>query len=299
MSFVKNLLKGIFVFVTLITYLFAVLMGALYFIGGLGYKYHSDAVDITAYVFIGASLLLLLTFILSAVMSFRLERGRFLRCCSTLFILVAFILSSVLGTYAFIYNAIVGPNGCSYTENVEHYGKYDETVVVDDHFPKVITDDMTVVKFSYYYKQADIYQIDLYLEVRFENEDIMQRYIDDAIASFGEYGAVRYENPYNPNYTDVLRGNIIWKSNEQDDVISEISFTEYGDIPRVEMYYTGISYSYDELTLIYNYTSIGSDIFVGNDPDNGEYYPKYLEHFGISWNEENNFLYKKSEGTSQ
>ena len=26
---------------------------------------------------------------------------------------------------------IVGPNGCSYTENIEHYGKYDETVPSD------------------------------------------------------------------------------------------------------------------------------------------------------------------------
>lgn len=48
----------------------------------------------------------------------------------------------------------------------------------------------------------------------------------------------------------------------------------------------------DDMTVIYNYTAIGSDIEVGNDPDAGEYYPKYLEKFNVEHDSENDFGYE-------
>ena len=49
------------------------------------------------------------------------------------------------------------------------------------------------------------------------------------------------------------------------------------------------NYEEGELTIIYNYTYIGSDIFVGDNPDKGEYYPKFLERFGVEWSKDNDF----------
>ena len=49
------------------------------------------------------------------------------------------------------------------------------------------------------------------------------------------------------------------------------------------MRHSAVTYSYDELTVIYNYTRVGSDLAVGDDPDMGEYYPKYLKRFNVEW----------------
>ena len=63
----------------------------------------------------------------------------------------------------------------------------------------------------------------------------------------------------------------------------------------VNMIYRSISYSYEELTIIYNYTDIGDDIEIGHDPDYGKFYPKYLEKFGVQHDPKNNFEYRYSE----
>ena len=272
-----------------LSFLSVAFWGFLYYWGGLSHLYYSRDVVISLCIFVVATIIAFAVFILINVMMFRGKKIIRIIC---IILLVVFLPVALYGSLiGMIGGMILGPNGCSYTEDINNYGKYDKNYNIN-YFPESITDDMTVVKFSYFYKYIDTYQDDIYLEVTFENREIMDEYLTKAKNSFSEKGYLTYQNPYNPKYTDIIEKTWVISSNEDGDLAASINFEGDEDYRYVDMVYKSITYSYDELTIIYNYTSIGSDIEVGNNPDEGEYYPKYLERFGVEWNEENSFNYE-------
>lgn len=258
----------------------------IYYLGGIGYMYHSQGV-VNAFcwacVIIALSLMLFISVI---VFMFKGKRGIKIACA--ILLIISIPISAYAGLLGMGTN-ILRTNGCSYTEDIVNYGKYDNENPIA-YFPESITEDMTVIDFSYFCTYIDIFQTDIYLEVEFSNKDTMEKYLNTAKAAFSEKGFIEYENPYNSKYTDIIENDWVLYSNNY--YASSIEFDGNTDYKYVEMAYYSVSYSYDELTVIYNYTDIGSDIECGNDPDNGEYYPRFLTRFNIEWNKANNFFKK-------
>ena len=185
--------------------------------------------------------------------------------------------------------AVLGPNGYSYTEDIANYGVYDKEFGYS-HFPEAISEDMEVVDFCYYFKYVDARQIDLYLEVQFENEETMEMYLAEAIASFSQ--TQTFSNPYDPSYTDVIADEWALLSPEGN-FAAYIEFDSGSsvDYKYVEAGYAAVSYSYEDLTIIY------TGIYVGSDLEITDHYPRYLERFGVEWDPKNDFsvTYEKQE----
>ena len=250
----------------------------IYFYDGLDYMYYSQGVVtavVIACVIIALSLALLALVI---ILMFKGNIGVRITCSMLLiFFIPVSIVASFLGC-AVIY---FGPYGCSYTEDIGNYGNYDFKIS-NDYFPQSITEEMTVVDFSYFYKYVDTYQMDIYLEVKFSDKGTMEKYLNTAKDTFSENGFLEYENPYNSKYTDIIKRDL------------RIDFVERDDYKYVEMRCCSVTYSYEELTIIYNYTNIGNDIQYGNNKDNGEYYPHYLKRFNVEF-DENNSVFNKGQ----
>ena len=286
---IKKAGKILLTVISVLSFICLAFWGCVYYFGGLSYLYYGSGVVIDICIFVAVAILIFALLIAGIVMMFRSKKIIRIICAIliVIFIPVAFYFSYAGMLISFLF----GSNGCSYTEDINNYGKYDREYNFS-YFPESVTDDMTVVNFSYYHKYIDVYQDDIYLEVTFENREIMDEYLTTAKNSFSEKGYLTYQNPYNQQYTDIVEND---KHTYSDKTVchgASINFRGDEDYRYVDMWYKSITYSYDELTIIYNYTSIGSDIEVGNNPDEGEYYPKYLERFGVEWNEENSFNYE-------
>ncbi len=245
-----------------------------YFYDGLNYMYYSRGVVnavVLSLLIIALSLALL---VLVIVLMFKGKiRARI--TCSIL--LIFFIpVSMVAGLLGSAVNYF-GPYGCSYTEDIANYGSYDYKFSTA-YFPQSITEEMTVVGFSYFYKYVDTFQTDIYLEVKFSDKSTMEKHLNTAKDAFSENGFLEYQNPYNSKYTDIIGSDL------------SIDFVERGDYKYVEMRCYSVTYSCEELTIIYNYTNIGSDLAYGNDHDNGEYYPHYLTRFNVEFDPSNSFF---------
>ena len=248
----------------------------IYFYDGLDYMYYSQGVVnavIIACVIIALSLVVLVFII---VLMFNGNIGARITCSM---LLIFFIPVSIVASYLGFAINYFGPYGCSYTEDIGNYGNYDFKIS-NDYFPESITEEMTVVDFSYFYKYVDTYQMDIYLEVKFSDKATMEKYLNTAKSTFSENGFLEYENPYNSKYTDIIKRDL------------SIDFVERDDYKYVEMRCCSVTYSYEELTIIYNYTDIGSDIQYGNNKDNGEYYPHYLKRFNVEFDESNSVFNK-------
>ncbi|MBQ3074077.1 MAG: hypothetical protein IJD19_05415 [Ruminococcus sp.] len=262
---------------------------AQYYLGALSHLYYSRDVVVSVYLFIGISVLSLAVFTAIVIMMYRCKKVISIICA---ILLILFIPAALLGSFIdMLALGISGPNGCSHTTDIENYGKYDDNMSIS-YFPDSITEDMTVVDFSYYYKYVDISHTDLFLEVRFNNKETMDKYLTTAKSAFSKNGTLTYQNPYNPIYTDIIENTWVSLSANDGYLASYIEFGNFDSYKYVDMNYSSISYSYEELTIIYNYTYIASDIEVGNNPDDGEYYPKFLERFNVEWNPENTFKYE-------
>jgi hypothetical protein len=199
---------------------------------------------------------------------------------------VSYFATIVGASFAIVF----GPNGCSYTENIANYGDYGEEAKLPSHFPDEITDDMTVVKYAYYYKYIDIDQFDIYLEVKFKDSETMKKYLDTAKSEFSEKGVEEYKNPYNENYTDVIAYQYwSWKKDEWKLDHSSVWFNDNEEYKYVEFEYNTITYSYDGLTIIFTYTDVGNDTEIGNEPNKARCYPQLLQRFKVDWSQENNF----------
>lgn len=270
-----------------LSFLCAAFWGSMYHVGGYRYLYHSQAVEKQLYLFF--TIVILILVLLVALIALMFKSKKPIRIISTIlliFFTLFFFFSSVFAT---LFAEIIGPNGCSYTEDIANYRKYDNNFS-PDYFPACITDDMTVVQFAYYYKYADCDQNDLYLEVKFETEETMNAYLERVKNAFSENGFISYPNPYDSKYTDIIEKEWIVSSASYGDFASVIEFYENDNYTKyVDMKYYSVSYSYDELTMIYNYTDIGSDILFGYNPDKGYYCPKYLERFNVEYDTTNDF----------
>ena len=259
----------------------------IYYLGVFDYMYHSqDGVNLfyRACVIIAISLALFVSVI---VLMFKGKRGIKIACA--ILLIISIPISAYVGLLGMAVN-VLGTNGCSYTKDISNYGKYDRENSIA-YFPGSITEDMTVIDFSYFYTYIDTYQTDIYLEVKFSDKDTMEKYLNTAKSAFSEKGFIEYENPYNSKYTDIVENDWVIYS-DGGYRASTIEFDGNMDYKCVDMTYYSVSYSYDELTVIYNYTDIGSDIECGNNPDNGEYYPRFLTRFNIEWDKANNFFQK-------
>ena len=261
----------------------------LYFCSGHSYLYINQEVINDMLVFFAVAILVLAVYVAIIIIMFKSKKAISIVC---IILLILSIPASVFGSFVWMLGTgIIGPNGCSYTEDIANYGKYDKTYKIP-YFPSTITEDMTIVDFVYFYKYIDIGQTDIYLEVQFDDTEIMDEYLKLAKNSFSENGIITYQNPYNPKYTDIIENRWVTYSSKDESYASFIAFEGDEDYRYVDMNYYSITYSYDELTIIYNYTSVGSDLQVGNKPNDGEYYPKFLERFGVEWSSVNNFEYK-------
>ena len=261
---------------------------ASYYIDALGFMYHSDGVVRDVCIFLSIVSILFVALIIIIVKAIRAKDGRialFFGVASGVAIVSFF--SFIFGLGLIIAN---GTNGCSYTEDIANYGKYDKELKFD-HFPDEITDDMTVIKYAYYYKYVDSSHYDIYLEVKFDDAQAMEKYLETAKEAFSENGIITYQNPYDPKYTDIIMNTQRILSRDGA-FASEIEFEGAVDRKCVDMIYSSITYSYEDLTIIYNDTCISDDITLGNDPDKAEYYPQFLEHFGVEWSPDNNFSYE-------
>ena len=67
--------------------------------------------------------------------------------------------------------AAQGSTNISHTTDIENYGIYDYPEKMPDFFPKEITEEMTPVKFSYYYDNSWDWCYELYLEVKMTEQE--------------------------------------------------------------------------------------------------------------------------------
>ena len=143
----------------------------IYFYDGLDYMYYSQGVVnavIIACVIIALSLVVLVFII---VLMFNGNIGARITCSM---LLIFFIPVSIVASFLGSAINYLGPYGCSYTEDIGNYGNYDFKIS-NDYFPESITEEMTVVDFSYFYKYLDTYQMDIYLEVKFSDKRTMEK----------------------------------------------------------------------------------------------------------------------------
>lgn len=280
---------GIISLFSLLTFLFASSVFAEYYIDALGYRFCNIWVIVDACIFIVVFLALLaaVIYLIVKVIKNTLDDSHDITLTLLLAIPIVSIFAFVAGFLMLFAN---GSNGCSYTEDINNYGQYEIRESAIAYFPEKITDEMNVVKYSYYHKSIGSSYYDIYLEVRFDDVEAMERCLEVARASFTDNGYVEYTNPYDPTYTEIVENESRIYSNEGD-FISSIEFRgeEY---KYVSMLYHSVSYSYDNMTVIYNFTQTTSEINVGNDPDAGKFYPRYLEKFGVEWNPEHDFRYE-------
>ena len=255
----------------------ALFSGDYYLSGVFYYRYASESLFREAKMFLLWLLILLAVILLGALFLVATKSKMVLKICVAAGLL-GFILCLPYASCVHFLDIIFEVHGCSYTEDIANYGSYDEQYGVPSHFPAEITEEMTVTDFSYYYKYNDVSHFDQYLEVRFENRETMERYLNQALEPWGTGGTVSYPNPYDAGYTDVL-----FKDDYQ---YSYVQFDGPKDRPTVRMRYAAVCYSYEELTVIYTDTRTDTQMMLGNDPDRGVYTPRYLLRFGAEWDEE-------------
>ncbi len=288
----RKFLKILLVVISFLSFLGVAFWWGIYFLNGLTYLYHDENVVKRIYDFCAIAFLVLAVVILLVTIFLSRKSSMFAKVISTILLIVFDIVAFFAGFMGMLI-LVLGGYGCSYTEDVANYGKYDEGAhILADHFPEKITGDMTVVDFVYYYTYIDANQEDLYLEVTFNDGDMMESYLNVAMDAFSENGLIVTQNPYNDKYTDVYENRWVLWSGKYGSLTTSIIFDDTEPCNYVDMYYSSITYSYDELTIIYNFTGIGSDIIKGGNPNEGYYIPKFLQRFGVEYSEENNYMYK-------
>lgn len=264
----------------------------IYYFGAFSYLYHSNGV---LYDFcLACALILAAVIVLIVLIRNMFKAGKFIRVVSVIILTVAIPLFAFSSFILMLLVGLFGPNGCSYTEDIENYGKYDENVehYIPSYFPEDITDEMNVVQYVYFDKYVDIEQSDFYLEVRFESKEIMDKYLTSAKEKMlgnnstdrVKHELFEYRNVYDANYTDVILCHSVsgeWKTYNRIEFFVE-------NHPTVDMDYKVISYSYDDLTIIYSKTFLTrGDILYGNDHDAGNYCPVYLQRFDVTYDPKN------------
>ena len=274
----------------LFAFAFAFFISAIVVLGEEFYLYPQGiSVELIVYWVIAAILLFAIMVLLLIYYWKTIFHGFGHQILYFLLVIIYIIMLLVAGWLSAATFVLMGPQGHSYTEDIENYGAYDYSYS-PAHFPKSITEDMEVIKFSYFYKYADAHQIDVYLEVRFDSKEKFDLYLNEAIEAFGENGVYTYENPYDSSFTDVIEKDCTrWIPRNDIRYAAVIEMATNDTYEYVDMIYRSVSYSQDELIIIYNLTDIGSDIKVSY------YYPAYLKRFGVEFDEKNTFVYEYTE----
>ena len=250
-----------------INFFFVALFSGYYYCRWLGvYDYVNDGAVIGTIIW--AVVMLVSIAILVVLLVFlhrKTEKHKALKMLNLDILMLLLPISAFTAIY-FLSMIVFGNTvGYSYTENVEHYQEIIESEenAIYTHFPDINDEDMEVVNFSHFFKVTDHGRYDVFLEVRFDDRETMERYVSQAISELGERYGKTYQNPYNSSYTDSVK--------EKYDIHWDFDHDDHCDI---DAYYQGISYSYDDMTVLYVYTDI-------EGISTKEYLPKYLQYFGI------------------
>ena len=275
---------------SLFAFAFAFFFSALVVLGEEFYLYPQGiSVELIVYWVIAAILLFAIMVLLLIYYWKTIFHGSGHQILSFLLVIIYFIMLSKAGGLSIAAYAFMGPQGHSYTEDIENYGAYDFSYS-PAHFPKAITEDMEVIKYSYFYKRVGTHQTDIYLEVRFDSKEKFDLYLNEAIEAFGENGVYTYENPYDSSFTDVIEKDCTrWIPRNDIRYAAVIEMVTDDTYKYVDIIYRSVSYSQDELIIIYNLTDLGDGI------EASYYYPAYLKRFGVEFDAKNNFVYEYTE----
>lgn len=275
-------LKIILTIISSLVFIGLVFFTAIYYIDGLFYIQYSKKSIIYALLSILILSILTFLFILLIIKMFKSKHTK--KCTCLLIILTPFFFYlMIIRLFILMFG---GSYGCSYTENIKNYKIVDYDVTIPSYFPENITDDMTVIKYAYYHKQIETCNTDLYLEVKFNDLSTMENYLSIA-KQINNEELIEYQNPYNDKYTDIFKGKY-YSTDDSELCNNYVIFNPSGSLL---INYESISYSYEELTIIYNYTkTYTDDIYVGDHKEKGEYYPKFLERFNVEPTNENEFF---------
>ena len=273
----KKILTDLLASIAIICFaLFALLSLSFHF--GYLYYYEFYTMDSVVASIVWTALLIIISIFFVLLLRF---------VCKTkkLAVLVALIVVfAYLSVYSFFACAF-GYNGCDYTEDIANYDRFGANV---KYFPEEINDDFEVVDYSYYHTLCDTDHTEIYLEVRFDNREMMEEYLSSAIFALGSSSGVQeYQNPFCSTYTDVVadRGAMM-RLGSGEAFSAYIDCDSYQKHRYVQANYDAISYSYEDLSIIYVHLDIGSDISIDH------YYPKYLRRFDVEWNSDIEFYVK-------
>ena len=230
------------------------------------YKFPSENVYSHASYFVISALIMLVLLVVMLIFSKNIIIKVLYFSTSFIFLLIAFL--------SIIYILVVGYNGYSYTTDPNNYLETDYFVYEKNYFPSEIKEDMKNIKYGYFFDDADINSMEIYLEVTVENEEDLYRYIKNTLKKIGEDNVILMDNPYLNGYkTYYLKGSKINLS------LIDGKKTVYG----YSTNFFSLNYSLEDKTIIWILSKMPSDVF--------SYYHEsfYFQRFNISVYEEYSF----------
>ena len=152
-------------------------------------------------------------------------------------------------------------------------------------FPKEIPSNSSVVNFSYYYEAPHGECYDVYLELKFQTTDELEKHITTILAQieaenredptqfYAHDGNLYHSecNPYNSDYTDVFSTETLVWTGDQYFVGYSVSPEDHKEY---QAHYAIVSYSLEDLTVIHT-------VAVGRSKAS-QHSLKYLERFNIT-----------------
>ena len=232
--------------ISLVTFLNALSIFASYYIDALGYAYHSDKVVHDAYVF-GIIAALLIIFVLTLIILAIFSKNKRTGIVSKFILVAIFILSICAFLVGLSMLLVNGSNGCSYTEDIENYVNSDNDDFRISYFPEEITDQMTVVQYSYYQKSIDTHNHDIYLEVKFKDVETMEQHLLVAKESFSDEGYIEYQNPYDSSFTDIIENTWVRYSSSEGGFASIIRFEDREEYKAENVFYVPLQARWSSL----------------------------------------------------
>ena len=201
-------------------------------------------------------------------------------------ILIAVVSLVSIGFIALVIWGNLNPSTIS-TTDISDYNTEEYSLEWFPMFPETIPENAEVLDFLYYKYAADFY--DYYLELKFDTPEELLEYLSIRIETvesklsnkpyyaFEEGVFVEEQNPYDASYVDLFFvDSYLGKAEGK----GYAGYTIEGSDRRLDVCYSMISYSIDELIVIHEYAH------------NRNYYttdrklPKYFTRFGVDPNTE-------------
>lgn len=230
--------------------LFAVLLNVLaiylYFIEPVfRYKFIIDkAIDDAIIVFV-----LLLIYLLLLLFYFILERKELLKrsinnICYYI-IKSTHVLSIFTSIFTMMLVLIGSSSGYSYTRDINNYMMVEKNEEYFNYFPKEIDDNMKDVKYGYFFDLNDAYALELYLEAKFENKEILNTYLNETLNKVGIDNLVLSSNEGDSNYMTYYLKESIYEIEKISKPNQRVNYSIFANM------FT-ISYCYESNTLIWD-----------------------------------------------